>query len=271
MNVKARGIFFNGKSEVVARSYEKFFNWGERPESSTQGLMKHLQFPVTVYEKENGFLGILSLYKDEWFIASKSTNKGEFADMFRELVTPHLTAELKYYLSKKNVSLIFEVIHHNDPHIIEYGSDSIILLDVVYNQIEFQKYPYQNLKAFAKAYNFVPKRQIKVFTDFKLMHEWRHAEDEKSAFKADIEGYVFEDARGFQWKYKGRFYNFWKHMRGVKDKIVKRGGDHTELRNKLHQYEDFRVYNWMIGQPLEWLQKSSLIEVRKKFFADTVE
>ena len=45
---------------VVARSYPKFFNVNERPETRFGMLQYKLKFPVTVYVKENGFLGMVS-------------------------------------------------------------------------------------------------------------------------------------------------------------------------------------------------------------------
>lgn len=73
---KARGLFIDTyKNKVAARAYEKFFNINERKETKLNMLQNKLQFPVTAYVKENGYLGIVSYdeYNDDLFIASKST------------------------------------------------------------------------------------------------------------------------------------------------------------------------------------------------------
>ena len=45
INVKARGLFVKDNN-VVARSYNKFFNIGERPETEMNSLRENLVFPV---------------------------------------------------------------------------------------------------------------------------------------------------------------------------------------------------------------------------------
>lgn len=57
---KARGLYIDTVDyKIVARSYDKFFNINERPETILNNLQYKLQFPVVAYVKENGFLGIV--------------------------------------------------------------------------------------------------------------------------------------------------------------------------------------------------------------------
>ena len=87
INVKARGLFVTD-NQVVARSYNKFFNIGERPETEMSSLRENLIFPVCAYIKSNGFLAIISADPTEdgkLFIASKSTNEGDFAGYIRDV------------------------------------------------------------------------------------------------------------------------------------------------------------------------------------------
>ena len=61
LTCKARGLFIDTHSySIVARSYDKFFNLYEREEGSLESLERTLSYPVQVYVKENGFLGIMS-------------------------------------------------------------------------------------------------------------------------------------------------------------------------------------------------------------------
>ncbi len=49
--VKARGLYINTKTgEVVARSYDKFFNFGERPETQMEALKNTIEFPEQANE-----------------------------------------------------------------------------------------------------------------------------------------------------------------------------------------------------------------------------
>ena len=55
----ARGLYIDGETRtVVARSYEKFFNLNERPETQEEHLTQNVSLPVHAYEKAKGFLGI---------------------------------------------------------------------------------------------------------------------------------------------------------------------------------------------------------------------
>ena len=115
------------KGKVVARAYTKFFNVNERSETKFDMLQHKLQFPVTAYVKENGFLGIISYneYEDDLFIASKSTIDSEFAewlkDMLYEMVSVENIQKMKNYIKEHNVSFVFECVDmKHDPHIIEY-------------------------------------------------------------------------------------------------------------------------------------------------------
>ena len=111
---------------------------------------------MTMYRKENGFLGIMSLVNDELFIATKSTNTGTYADYFRNIFeTSNIDKEkLVQYLREDKVSLTFEVIDVlNDPHIIEYYKSKLVLLDIIHNEYEFKKEPYEKVKELEKIIN----------------------------------------------------------------------------------------------------------------------
>ena len=261
---KARGLFIDTKRGcIVARSYDKFFNWGERLETESKSLQDVFKFPVKGFRKYNGFLGILSYYRGEWFIASKSTNTGPFAGYFKDIVKRYLTKELKAYIEKNNVSLVFEVIDPiNDPHIIKYDNSSVRLLDVIKNQFTFECLVYKDLLKFGKAYDFEVKEVNYVFNTWEELYKFKKGQDKTSRFDKSLEGWVFSDTTNFQVKYKTRYYKFWKRMRTVRDRIVRKGGDHTEIRNTLHSLDDFTAYNRMIEIPVDKLKVSSIIEIR---------
>lgn len=82
---KARGLFINTeKNEIVARSYDKFFNLGEQYDPDYE--LRRLKFPVTAYEKYNGFLGILSWDEEanDLRFCSKSREYGKYSKLFKE-------------------------------------------------------------------------------------------------------------------------------------------------------------------------------------------
>ena len=267
LTCKARGLFVDTtNNKVVARGYEKFFNVNERRETELEHLLvKFKDEKITCYKKENGFLGIMSWVNGELFLASKSTNKGDFAEYFKTIYenSDINKSKLEEYLKNNDVSLTFEVIDmENDPHIIEYDKSKIVLLDIIHNDYEFIREPYKKVIELSKEINCECKSIYKEFDDVREFHKWYiENTDEDNLSKEDIEGVVIE-CNGIMTKLKFPYYNFWKFMRGVKDKVAhKRNVSYSSLYNAISNY----FYAWLKEQDEETL-KLDIITLRKKFF-----
>lgn len=231
--VRARGLYLDTvKSRVVARAYDKFFHIGEREETKPARLCHTLQFPVTAYVKENGFLGIISYneYEDDLFYACKSTINSKYACLFKAMIQQLLPyeklLEMKDYIREKEVSFVFECINiENDPHIIAYPQSCLILLDIVYNRMDFVKYDYGNLCDTAALFGLSCKEKAYELADWNAFYHWRHEILEEGYLyqNREIEGFVIEDNAGYMTKQKLSYYNFWKNMRGVLHEVKKKG------------------------------------------------
>ena len=232
--VLARGLFIDTKeNKIIARSYEKFFRINEVRETELAALKARLQFPVRAYVKENGFLAIVSYdYKnDDLFIASKSTNKGDYVEYIKAQLEPYkenILKHLRYYHEiNADLTLVFECVDiEKDPHIIKYEKSTLVLLDAIYNTLDFKTVPYDNLVDFAKTKIGCPVKElayeIKSWEEFRDLY--MEAQDEDYQYNGNyIEGFVFEDANGFMTKCKTGYYNFWKFMRSVADSTLKSG------------------------------------------------
>ena len=223
----ARGLFCHlPDGVVVARSYEKFFNIGERHETELSNILQNSKYPVTAYHKYNGYLGLLSydFVNDDFFIATKSTNKGDYKDWFKQTLIDRgiLTDELKQYLKDNDVTFVFEVIDpFNDPHIIEYEYKTVILLDIIRNSFEYEKYSYNDIIKVADDFGLEHKYPLKVLNNQEELDNF--LKDFDGLYKDKLEGAVFEDANGWMYKYKTSYYKFWKEMRKVKDTLSKGG------------------------------------------------
>ena len=226
LTTTARGLFVDSKTnQIIARSYPKFFQPEEVPSTQWRNLENKLVFPVTAYLKENGFLGIVSVWNDQLFIASKSTNQGEYAENFKRILKTHVNCDkLKEYLKKNNCSAIFECVDpHNDPHIIEYINEKVVLLDIVQNDFTDTFKSYDEVFDLAKEIGCKPKEMCKIFNTFEELKSFVAAFDKDD--KSEIEGFVFVDQNHFMLKYKTPFYKFWKDMRRMKEYINKGNDD----------------------------------------------
>lgn len=230
---KSRGLYLDTlKGKVVARAYDKFFNINERPETKFDMLQYKLQFPVTAYVKENGFLGIVSYneYEDDLLIASKSTLDSQFAQWFKEMLYEKISAkniqEMKKYIKEHNVSFVLECVDmKNDPHIIEYPNSELFLLDIVQNDINFSKYEYDTMVDVANQFGLTPKEKAFEIATWQEFFDWYYdiLEEDYEYDGRKIEGFVIEDSVGYMTKLKLTYYNFWKFMRSISHEAIRNG------------------------------------------------
>ncbi|MBP3707142.1 MAG: metallophosphoesterase [Clostridia bacterium] len=231
LTMKARGLFIDTRhNKIVARGYEKFFNIEERPETMPEHLAQNMQYPVTAYLKYNGFLGILSYNKntDDLLFCSKSSATSKFANLFKTIFIKQYNDKIsliKQYLKENSVSMIFEVIDPiSDPHIIENDKAEVILLDIITNSIIFEHLPYEQLVDIA-TYLGITKVKEKCYTinnGTEMMTFISQIKNPTYKYKDKyIEGFVLEDSNSFMVKYKTPYYNFWKEMRKVCEKLRK--------------------------------------------------
>lgn len=270
LTTTARGLFVDSETEnVIARSYPKFFTLDERPETKLSNLKDNLVFPVEAYLKENGFLGIVSYdpKTNDLFIASKSTNEGDYAENFKRILLSQLGDKkdvLMKVLKDENCSAIFECIDPiNDPHIIEYDKEEVVLLDVVQNDFTDTFKSYVFTKMLALNIGVKCKELSHTFNTFEEFEKFMTDFDlHKSLLKQDnpIEGFVFVDSKGFRFKYKTMFYKFWKNMRKLKDVIIQ-GKEPKPMELMLEKM----VYGFMKTIPVEDLQKMSVIQIRNEY------
>jgi predicted kinase len=272
INIKARGLFVNNVTgKVVARSYNKFFNVDEMPFTSLKELEKNLVFPVYCYVKENGYLGLASKHPkyDTMFIASKSTDKGYYKTWFEEILMNTIfdTKEFTKYLENTGTTAVFEVMDpENDPHIIDYPDKKIVLLDIIYNTYDFNKFDYDSMIEVANEFNIEHKKLHKVFDNYVEFSDFirRCAGDMNYKHNGNIiEGFVFEDTTGFMVKKKLPYYNFWKKMRQVKDAM---GNGKVVNLAALADVQSNLFYGWMKNNiDRDTAKKLSISELRRRF------
>ncbi len=240
---KARGLFINTtKNRIVARSYDKFFNLGEMENESV--TLRNMKYPVKAYLKENGFLGILAWddANDDLMFCSKSKANGPYADMFKQAflqtIDEGAVDAFREFLKDGKHTMVFEVIHENDPHIIKYEGNKVVLLDIVSNEIEFKRIPYDTLYRNWLAY--VPIKRC-IMGNIRDEHDLRGFIEKISKAKG-IEGVVLEDTDNFMVKVKTDYYNSWKMLRRYTAEVVKTGRCRT---GGLKTDEKMKFYEWM--------------------------
>lgn len=255
---KARGLYINTNTrQVVARGFDKFFNIGEMPNTEITDLAEKMEYPITVYKKENGFLGLIGFdsESDELIMTSKSQLDGDFAklvaDNVRNKVGEDGIAKIKEFVKENQCTLAVEVCDIvNDPHIIEYEQSDVFLLGIIQNDILYKDTPYEELVEVAKKLGLNYKKK---FTT--LMNKTEFMEFFEQDF-GEIEGFVLEDYNKYMVKYKTPYYLYWKHKRSL-----------VQYPNAKYVVEDDEPF-------MDWFRNSGLsvetpiIQVRKKYLQD---
>lgn len=272
MTVRARGLFFNNETyEVVARGYDKFFAIEERPETRISVLTETLKFPVEVYQKENGFLGIAAYDKenDAVMYLTKGNKGGEYAQTFEKIFKE--TGCNENYLKvlvKSGHSVLFEVVDPvHDPHIIKYDNPTVFLLDVVENKLNDAKFVgYTELEAMAQELGCPCKQRVATLVDKAAWLSFVSALDGAMVTPNGefFEGFVLQDAAGMRLKYKTDYYRTWKSLREVARK-VKRYGRLTSSRS-LYKPIMIHFYHWVKKYYEEHPEsEASIIDLRDMF------
>lgn len=261
MTVKARGLFINkNTNEIVNRSYNKFFNISERRETKLGQLADNLVFPVDVYTKPNGYLGMLGYdsENDELIFSSKSEINGPFAEWFKELFYATFSIDkiewIKRELAIGGYSFIFEVIlTEKDPHIIKYEKDHLVLLDIVKRTAKYEKVDYSIVADVAThALGIEHKKKVLTIDNWIEFYGWYKVCSKNMSIEE--EGYVIEDSSGFMFKLKLPYYNFWKQMRSL-----------TEAVYNKHTINYGRLYTELHTEFLSFLKKFDPKELKSEF------
>lgn len=224
--VQARGLFVDRiTGDVKLRSYNKFFNLNERPETELNNLANTLAFPVEIRTKENGYLAILGVINDELVFASKSTTEGMHVDLFKNLfqkLPTNLQEEIKELLKRNCCSMMFEVISQEDTHIIKYDQDHLYILDMIQNTLDvngkhidvsFSRERLAELESILMKYDTQLISIVKTIQQVNTMDELNSIINKELNSDHESEGFVLVDSNGFMTKFKGPYYNTWKHRR----------------------------------------------------------
>lgn len=247
LTTKARGLFVKN-NKVVARSYDKFFNIGEMPQTEMKELAK-MVFPVAAYKKENGFLSIISAAG----VFSKTTNESPHVDIIKKVAKDKI-AKIQKYAEENNCSLVFECISKEDPHIIRYCDEHLYLLDIIDNDFKFKKKTYEELKKVAEELHLEYKQLNKTF------NSWDELKNFINNCHVTFEGFVLEDSNGFMVKLKSPYYKFWKKIKKIKDLIA---ASRLEKISYVSE-EEVRVIKFM--KHLSDLQNYNITQIQEMYY-----
>jgi predicted kinase len=129
--LEARGIVLDASGEVVSYPFTKVFNYQERG----TGIGLPDEMCVVKVDKYNGFLGVISphpLKRGELLIHTQGSldEDFDFARYIRDGLSPKSAGLIAKFFASRPMTLMFEVLHKEDPHIVEYD-DSMMGLHLI--------------------------------------------------------------------------------------------------------------------------------------------
>ena len=180
VTLQCRGLVTDTDGNVVARPFKKFFNMEEGKHTPTSEF--------DVYEKMDGSLGILFMYRGEWIFASRGSFTSDQAIKGKELLD-------KYDLDllSPGYTYLFEIIYPENRIVCEYNYEDVVMLGCIEvtdgGEVDIHDEYYTN--------NFNVVKRYDGIKDYSTL---------KGIIKDNQEGFVIRFSNGERMKIKGEEY-----------------------------------------------------------------
>jgi RNA ligase len=223
ITLKTRGLVLDNEGNVVAKAFDKFFNYEELV-GNKWVESKIPNEPFEVFEKMDGSLGILFNYNNEWILATKGSFTSDQALRGMEILKKY-----KYEKLIKGFTYLFEIIYPENRIVCEYDFEDLILLAVVDNKDGYElRIHDDNIHLegirFRNLYNNLGFKVVKKYDGVRDYSEL------KSKILQNAEGFVIKFENGLRMKIKGEEYvrlhriltgfsnvDIWEHLKDGKD------------------------------------------------------
>jgi RNA ligase len=186
----SRGLIVNAASgEIIARAFDKFFNWLQDGQRSNGHI-------VSITEKLDGSLGILYRADGEYRISTR----GNFHSDQAEWATKFLRENYTLDGLPDELTLLFEIIYPENRVIVDYRGREALVLLAARNRFTGEYLPFfPDVYQFGEKYGF-PLPKVCTFNNISEILE-RLAKMDR-----DEEGFVVEFSDGQRFKFKGDKY-----------------------------------------------------------------
>jgi RNA ligase len=185
----SRGLIINWETgEIVARPFDKFFNWGE-------GDRKGIGHMVSITDKVDGSLGILYRYNDEYRISTR----GSFLSDQAEWATAWLQKNFSDLYVPEALTLLFEIVYPENKVVVDYEDYEGLILLAARNRFSGNYIPHHHLRSLSVELGFDLVSSTKFNSISDIITAAQGAPE-------NVEGWVVEMSDGSRWKFKGEAY-----------------------------------------------------------------
>lgn len=230
--LQSRGLILNGRGEIIARPFKKFFNFQEHQNNQ---IPWHEKFYVL--EKVDGSLGITYVGEDdEVYIATRGSFTSDQAIRGTEFIRMNesLCSKIRNYAIKS--THLFEVIYPENRIVVDYGDfEGLIYLGGVSKDTGNVIPPHGGLIT-----NDV-SRTVQVYDVSDVKELMSHVKD-------NFEGYVVVFENGFQMKVKlDEYVRLHRLMTNVSNVSIWEALKNGDNINSLIENVPDEFYDWIKG------------------------
>lgn len=151
----ARGHVFDANGEIVARPFDKFFNWQE-----TDLCEIDWSKPYRLYEKLDGFLLVVYYYDNCWRVNSS----GSFDSIYSRWGEKMIFNNAFLDRADKNLTYCFEGLWCENRIVLSYNEDKVVLLGArntkTGEHVLVENLDMSDLFETAKNYSNIPKDEL---------------------------------------------------------------------------------------------------------------
>lgn len=199
ISIAARGIVFEESTgRVVARGYDKFFNYEELRDEAGKRLPVKYQpnfaGEFMALDKLDGSCGICYFYNGEWRINTRGSFSSDQAIWGKQW----FDANIKSDTMNRDWTYIFEIIYRENRIVVEYDYEGLVLTGIRNTQTGEELW-YDVIQAEASRIGCRVTTQF-IFTSLKEMLS------AKQHLTINEEGYVVTYRNGYKFKLKGDAY-----------------------------------------------------------------
>lgn len=189
----SRGLIINSNTgEIVARPFDKFFNWGDGDRYSDSPIK-------SITEKIDGSLGILYRENGEYKIATRGAFNSEQALWATSYLHDYIIPNYSLAGLSDSLTLLFEIIFPKNRIVLDYGDREDLVLLAARNRFTGEYLSWDRVQGIAKKYGFNTPNVHYFATPEQLIQA-------SETLPASAEGWVVEFIDGQRFKFKGDEY-----------------------------------------------------------------
>lgn len=228
---KARGLVLDIAGNIVVHPFDKIYNYGEYD----TGLDVDKDKKVHVVEKLNGFMGCISKhpFRNELLLSTTGSLTSPFIQYIRDFITPEMEKTLLEHFKNNKQTLMFEVIHPEDKHIIEYPEDKHGLWLIGARGLTFNDEPLGEIA--------LDKLGEKLGFKRGFWYEAKFGEVLEKLQNSELEGFMIRDAQTDKtlMKIKTNYYLVTKFIGRMNSKMIELMFTNSEKFKQAHVDEEF--------------------------------